>query len=162
MFMSTRPVVILTRALCRMRLEDYNNSVKSKKILGKIIGFLTLVAFLGSFSLPLLVHAETVPAPFDCKTTPEGCDFIITPFGGFKDIQSLVDWIVKTLIVIAIPIAVVLIIWSGITYMRSGGDPALVKKAGEILLWTAIGLAIMFVGGGFVDLIFSVVFNAGK
>ena len=131
-------------------------------MLTKTIGLFTLVILLGSFSMPILTHAAEAPAPFDCKTTPEGCDFIITPFGGFKDIQSLVDWIVKTLIVIAIPIAVVLIIWSGITYMRSGGDPALVKKAGEILLWTAIGLAIMFVGGGFVDLIFSVVFKAGK
>lgn len=87
-----------------------------------------------------------------------GGTYIITPpIKTFSDLDSIIKWVIKQAAIVAIPIAVLLIIWAGVTYMRSAGDSGEVKRAGQMLLWTAVGLAVIFIGGGFVDLIMSVI-----
>lgn len=73
--------------------------------------------------------------------------------------ESLVDLakaIGRFLFQIAIPIAVILIIWVGIMFLKSGGNPDKIKQAKQALLYIIIGLAVILIGQGFFTLIKSI------
>lgn len=68
----------------------------------------------------------------------------------FEDCVGLIaEFIYK----IAIPIAVIMILYAGLLFMISGGNEGRVRKAKNALTWALIGIAILVVGGGFVYLI---------
>ncbi|PIR41067.1 MAG: hypothetical protein COV31_02905 [Candidatus Yanofskybacteria bacterium CG10_big_fil_rev_8_21_14_0_10_46_23] len=70
--------------------------------------------------------------------------------GSFTGIIEVVfDWLVK----IAIPIGVIMIVLSGVLMLVSQGNPAKVSQAKMILLYSIIGLAIVLVGKGFIEII---------
>ena len=72
---------------------------------------------------------------------------------------SLIDLakaIGKFLLQIAIPIAVIIIIYAGILFLTSGGNQDRVKKARTALLYAVVGLAIILIGQGFFVLIKSI------
>ena len=62
----------------------------------------------------------------------------------------------KFLLQIAIPIAVIIIIYAGILFLTSGGNQDRVKKARTALLYAVVGLAIILIGQGFFVLIKSI------
>ena len=73
--------------------------------------------------------------------------------------ESLVDLakaIGRFLFQIAIPIAVIIIIYSGLLFLTSGGNKEKVVKARTALLYAVIGLAIILIGQGFFTLIKSI------
>ena len=73
--------------------------------------------------------------------------------------ESLVDLakaIGKFLFQIAIPIAVIVIIYAGILFLTSGGDKEKVTTARKALWYAVIGLAIILIGQGFFTLIKSI------
>lgn len=92
--------------------------------------------------------------PGETKTYP----FEITnPLkGGASDFTSLVKIIAQWIFNLAIPIAVAMIVYSGILFLTAQGEPGKVTKAKEVLKYAVIGLAIILVGSGFVTLIKSV------
>lgn len=57
---------------------------------------------------------------------------------------------------IAIPIAVILIVYAGILFLTAGAVPANITKARTILTYVVVGLAIILIGRGFITLIESV------
>lgn len=73
--------------------------------------------------------------------------------------ESLIDLakaIGRFLLQIAIPIAVIIIIYAGLLYLTSGGKPEQVKKATTAFKYALIGLAIILIGQGFFTLIKSI------
>lgn len=68
-------------------------------------------------------------------------------------IQSIQTW----LFYLAMPIAVIMIVVSGIIMMASGGDPGRFGKAKKMLLWAIVGLAMILIGEGFFKLIESII-----
>ncbi len=80
---------------------------------------------------------------------------------GTKDIGELFRRLSGALLDIAIPIAVVMYVWAGILLLTAGGKPENVTKAKKFFLYTTIGLVVIFIGGGFVSLIQSIL-NAGQ
>lgn len=73
--------------------------------------------------------------------------------------ESLVDLakaIGKFIFQIAIPIAVIIIIYAGILFLTSGGDKEKVGKARKALFYAVVGLAIILIGQGFFTLIKSI------
>lgn len=73
--------------------------------------------------------------------------------------ESLVDLakaIGKFLFQIAIPIAVIIIIYAGLLFLTSGGNKEKITKAGTALLYAVVGLAIILIGQGFFTLIKSI------
>ncbi len=73
--------------------------------------------------------------------------------------QSLIDLakaIGKFLLEIAIPIAVIVIIYAGLLYLTSGGSKEKVATAHKALWYAVIGLAIILIGQGFFVLIKSI------
>lgn len=67
-------------------------------------------------------------------------------------IKVIINWIRN----IAIPIAVGMIIWGGIMYLTAGPFPKNVDKAKNIIKYAVLGLAIIFIGSGFITLIQSI------
>lgn len=67
-------------------------------------------------------------------------------------LKIIVSWIFR----LAIPIAVAVIVYSGILFLTSKGNPAQVTKARQMLQYAVIGLAIILVGSGFISLIRSI------
>lgn len=86
-----------------------------------------------------------------------GTDFSIQNPLDVKDFADLIAKVTDAIRGLAIPVAVVMILWAGFYYLTAAGVPARYQKANKILLYTAIGLAVIFIGGGFVDLIKSVI-----
>src|SRR3989344_1972043 len=84
---------------------------------------------------------------------------ICPPFQG--DLLTLVKNISNYITLLAIPIAVIIIIWIGIKFFLAQGNPEKINQASKALLWTIVGFAIILIGDGFIALIQSVL-NLGK
>lgn len=76
--------------------------------------------------------------------------------GGVTDFSSLVKIIAEWIFNLAIPIAVAMIVYSGILFLTAAGEPAKVTKAKDVLKYAVIGLAIILIGSGFITLIQSI------
>ena len=85
----------------------------------------------------------------------------VNPISGVNDLDDVVNNVARGLLGVAIPIAVLMYIYAGVLYITAGAKPQNVQKAKNILLYTSIGLAIILIGGGFVDLIISIL-NLGS
>ncbi len=76
--------------------------------------------------------------------------------GGADDFSELVTVIAQWIFNLAIPIAVAMIVYSGILFLTAQGEPGKVTKAKDVLKWAVIGLAIILIGSGFITLIQSI------
>ncbi|MBI2669832.1 MAG: hypothetical protein HYX20_01655 [Candidatus Yanofskybacteria bacterium] len=74
----------------------------------------------------------------------------INTFGELVKVIGL--WIFN----LAIPIAVIVIIYAGILMLTAGGNPGKFQKGAKALWYAVLGLAIVFIGEGFVTLIESI------
>lgn len=54
---------------------------------------------------------------------------------------------------IVTPVSVLVILYAGLLYMFSAGNPEKVKKARQALTWALVGLAIVLIGQGFIYII---------
>jgi len=61
---------------------------------------------------------------------------------------DLANRIVDFLLIVAAPIAIIMIIWAGLLYMTSGGNSERRSQANSTLLWTAIGIGILMISKG--------------
>lgn len=101
----------------------------------------------GGTGQPACPPGQTTTYPFEVPNPLQG---------GANTVAELVGIIVKWIFSIAIPIAVAVIVYSGILFLTSKGDPGKVTKAREMLQYAIIGLAIILVGSGFISLIRSI------
>ncbi|MDO8495167.1 MAG: IPT/TIG domain-containing protein [bacterium] len=98
---------------------------------------------------------------FNSKTSTVGENrfrfAIDNPFKGDVDnVMDLLAVLANFIFQLGIPVAVIIIIYSGITFLTSADKPARVTKAINGLKYAAIGLAILLIGKGFVSLIQSI------
>lgn len=103
-----------------------------------------------------------------CTTNPNSCagggsgggtttqNFNLPNPIGINTFEELVNVIGTWIFNLAIPIAVIIIIYAGVLMLTSGGDPGRFKKGAEALKWAVIGLAVVLIGKGFVSLIKSI------
>lgn len=110
---------------------------------------ISAVIGLGAVLLPLAAMAAS--------TT----DFSIQNPLQANNIEDLFKLVSKLILDVAIPVAVVMILWAGFNFLTAAGNPTKIQKGKQILTWTAVGLAIIFIGGGFIDLLKSIL-NQGK
>ena len=75
---------------------------------------------------------------------------------GLETLTDLLTVIINWIFTISIPIVIAIIIWSGIKFITSRGNPSELQKAKSMLWWAIVGLAIILVGGGFITLINSI------
>lgn len=75
-------------------------------------------------------------------------------------ILELINGLIGMIWILAIPISTIMAIWSGWLFLTSGGDPAKVKQAKEVLLYTVIGVAIIIISIGAEQLIRNIIETA--
>lgn len=104
----------------------------------------------------IAVLALSTPVAFAVANAPTGIS-IQNPIGGQdQQLGDIIKKVTDGIRNLSIPVAVVMILWAGFNYLTAAGNPAKITKGNTILKYTAIGLVIIFIGGGFVDLIKSV------
>src|SRR3989344_3315979 len=81
--------------------------------------------------------------------------------GGANTVLDLIGVVLTWITNISIPIAVILILWAGLLMLTAGVKQTNWQKGKDILKYTVIGLAIIFIGRGFVTLIIDVL-NLGQ
>lgn len=82
-------------------------------------------------------------------------DFSIQPFGP-TSFTELLNVIITWIFNIAIPIAMIMIIWAGLTMLTAGGKPANYEKGKKMLGYAIAGLVVIFIGKGFISLVKSI------
>lgn len=80
---------------------------------------------------------------------------------GANNLEDIVKVLSTRVMEIIIPIAVLMYVWAGVNLLIAAGRPNYINRAKEIFKWTTLGLLIIFIGGGFVDLIRSII-SAGR
>ncbi len=73
------------------------------------------------------------------------------------EVDSLISQVAQFLLVVSVLIAVIMIVWSGITYMYAGADAAKVTEAQGRLKSAIIGAAIVLGVGVIIDTIAGIV-----
>lgn len=117
-----------------------------------IANFFVLLIVLGG--IPLIGYTAVVgdPTPAPC-TTDTVC--IRNPLQ-FESLEQLLDAIIDFLIKIGAPLAVIMIIYAGLTWMFAAGEPEKISKARSIIIWTIVGYSIILVAKGILLVIQSV------
>jgi hypothetical protein len=95
------------------------------------------------------------------RVAATGSTFSIKNPLGTDDLAELGKTLSSRLLELAIPVAVLMYIWAGVLMLTAGAKPENVNKAKSIATYTTIGLVVILIGGGFVDLIKSIL-NAGQ
>lgn len=96
--------------------------------------------------------------PKDCIKPGETQTFVFkldNPLEADNFIE-LIDVLAIWLFNLAIPVVVVMIVYAGVMFLTSRGEPAKVTKARQILLYAVVGFAIILIGKGFITLIESI------
>ena len=92
--------------------------------------------FLFSLLIPLLTKAITFESPFKAKS-----------------FEELIDAIINFIFWVAIAIVPIMIVVAAFYFLTSGGDPEKVRTAKRIILFTFIGLLVIFLARGITSLI---------
>ncbi len=99
----------------------------------------TIIIVFGAVLFPVISYAIELENPIGINT-----------FGELVNVIGV--WIFN----LAIPIAVIIIIYAGILMLTAGGNPGKFQKGSKALWYAILGLAIVFIGKGFVTLIESI------
>ena len=68
-------------------------------------------------------------------------------------IRSIDQYILNPLIVLAFAVAMVVFLWGVFQYIRGAGDPGARKIGRDHILWSVVGMAIMFTVFGIMTVI---------
>ena len=78
---------------------------------------------------------------------------LTNPLRGAENLTDVLGIIATFFFNLGVPVAVGIIVYSGILMMVSGGKPATYQKGLNGLKYAAIGLAVLLIGRGFFSLI---------
>lgn len=89
-----------------------------------------------------------VPALADTPATSTAAtsDTTVTLYNplGEEDIRLILGRIIKGILSIVGSLALLMFIYGGVLWLTSAGNPEMVKKGKEILIWTTLGIGIIF------------------
>lgn len=112
--------------------------------------YLLILIFTLLFSSVLIVNAQSEktlsdPIPPSSSCVPGSGKICLTnPLGDIDTPQSLIGRVINSVLGIVGSIALLMFVYGGLTWMISSGNQEKVKKGKDILVWSAIGLAVIF------------------
>jgi hypothetical protein len=117
---------------------------------GKFIASLLIVlSFIFLFSLNSSLAQETIGTDnggctgANCNTVSLG-----NPLGGedgkAPSANTIIGRVINAVLGIIGSLALLMFVYGGITWMTSSGSPEKIKKGRDIIIWSVIGLAIIF------------------
>lgn len=95
--------------------------------------FFFLISLLGLFIFTPLAHAGEATEKSYSDFWSVGC----------QDVASCIDLFINAALVLAFPIAVIFIVFSGFKFVTAQGNPSEITKARQALVWTLLGLALV-------------------
>lgn len=95
-----------------------------KSYLSKLLLFLLLIVFLLPLTTQAIVKIEN---PLRANT-----------------FEQLIYNIVNFLFWISLPVGALMIVFAAFYFLTSGGDPAKIKTAKDIIFWTIVGIIVLF------------------
>ena len=117
-----------------------------------IISFLSLFLVGGMNSVLAVVDGDGEPG--DNGGGEPGDDWSVpNPLGEGTTFETLVTNIANWIFTLAIPIAVIVIIYSGVLFMMAGGNEEKIAQAKKTLFWAIVGVSIALIGNGLIYLI---------
>lgn len=78
---------------------------------------------------------------------------LTNPLKGAESLIDILGIMANFIFNLGVPVAVIIIVYSGITMLVSGGKPAIYQKGINGLRYSLEGLAILLIGKGFFSLI---------
>ncbi len=78
---------------------------------------------------------------------------LTNPLKGAENLMDIFSILANFIFNLGVPVAVIIIIYSGIRMLISGGKPASYQKGIDGLKYSLLGLALLLIGKGFVSLI---------
>jgi len=103
-----------------------------------IIGFLVIIFLFFGVNL---AFAQDSAANNPCK----GSLCLQNPLGNvITTPQALIGRIIDSVLGVVGSIALLMFVYGGLTWMTSSGNDEKVKKGRDIILWSAIGLVVIF------------------
>lgn len=110
---------------------------------------LALLIVIGVIVSPNLVMAV------DCTASPTPCPGVLCIPNPLKyaSFECLIDAIVSFLFTASLLLAPIMVLIGAFTLMTAAGNPAKVKTANNIFIYTGIGLLVVFMGKGLVSAI---------
>ncbi len=89
------------------------------------------------------------------SSCPTGTVCLTNPLGSINSPQLLIGRIINTILGVVGSLALLMFIYGGLTWMTSSGAPDKVKKGRDIIIWSAIGLVIIFAAYALVSFLIS-------
>ncbi|MDA3802734.1 MAG: pilin [Patescibacteria group bacterium] len=111
-----------------------------KKIKTILLSF--ILAFLLVFPLLTLAQTEGTNAPANTGSNcPDGqlCNPLQT-----DSVQELIGLVINSVLGVVGSLALLMFVYGGLTWMTSSGSQEKVKKGKDIIVWSALGLVIVF------------------
>ena len=136
-----------------------SGSQSTGNLLAPTIYVLSCSSAVGQVSNSVTVDvAPPPPVPQTIPTTFNGILSIVNPFSGqINTFDDLLKAIINFLYYLVGPVVVIMIIASGLMFLFGRGEPNKVSTAKRILLWAVVGLAIILIGRGFIELLKSII-----
>jgi len=117
-----------------------------------IIGFLVIIFLFFGVNLAL---AQSSAANNPC----EGSLCLQNPLGSITSPQALIGRIIDSVLGVVGSIALLMFVYGGLTWMTSSGNDEKVKKGRDIILWSAIGLVVIFMSYALTRFVLSTIVN---
>jgi len=111
-----------------------------------LLVFCLLFLIIGSFLIPLVVQAQ------EYKCQGADCTKLDNPLSANTP-QELIGQIINSVLGVVGSLALLMFVYGGLTWMTSSGNQEKVKKGRDILIWSAIGLVIIFSSYGLVHVL---------
>jgi len=111
----------------------------------KLLSVVTLsFLFLSIGASTVFAQPSTITTTCNGKNAAAGTICLQNPLGTINTPQALIGQIINSVLGLVGSIALLMFVYGGLTWMTSAGSAERVKKGRDILMWSAIGLVIIF------------------
>ena len=114
-----------------------------------IATLLITLSIIFLFNISLSLAQETIGTG-DGDCTGSNCQDVnlTNPLGGEGDdapsVNKIIGRVINAVLGVIGSLALLMFVYGGITWMTSSGSPEKVKKGKDIIIWSVIGLAVIF------------------
>lgn len=116
-----------------------------------------LLIFCFLFVVSLGMNLSAAFADKICEQGAADCPTALTNPLSVDTPQALIGKIINAVLGIVGSLALLMFVYGGLTWMTSSGSQEKVKKGRDIIVWSAIGLAIIFASYGLVRILLATV-----
>lgn len=123
------------------------------KYINLILGSLAIASFLVLPVIGLVGQSGLGISIVSAQDEPAGGGVTIVNPITSKTFEEFIGKIAKWLFNVALVVAPIMFVIGGFYYITAQGDPAKIKKAGDLITWTAIGLIVIMLTTGIIKLL---------